>query len=111
MKPIELASYCLLASAFILGGLLLSRVQGALEQKAQADMVVSRENFTVMTARTRQNEEAVFVLNNITSRLLIYRMNVARNELELVANEDMARQFSLPRGGGGTGRPGGRTPR
>ncbi len=113
MKPIEVACYCLIASAFMLGGLLFSNIRGSLlEQEAKADMVVSRENFTVMTARTRANEEAVFVLNNITNRLLIYRMNVARNELELVANEDISRQFGLAGGGGGGGgtRPG-RQPR
>jgi hypothetical protein len=110
MKSTQLACYALLASAFILGGLLLTNVKGALlAEQARAHMVINRQNFTVMTTLTRANEEAVFVLNNMTNRLLIYTLNVARNELVLVGNEDMARQFSFPAAGA---RPAGaRTPR
>ena len=95
MKNIEIACYALIASAFILAGLLMFNMRHALEQQAKADLVVNRQNFTVMTALTKDGEESVFVLDNVTSRLLVYSLNVQRKSLELVANEDISRQFGF----------------
>lgn len=97
MKPIELACYCLLASAFMLGGLMVVHLAGRMEQQAQAEMVIKADAFTAMTARTKSDEESLIVLNNINSRLLVYRLDVSRKELRLVANEDIARAFGLGR--------------
>lgn len=96
MNNIQIACYSLIASGFFLAGLLLVQLQGYLAQSAQAEMVISRQNFTVMTARTKSDEEAVFVLNNATNRLLIYTAEVraeGRGRLELVGNEDISRLF------------------
>jgi len=97
MKPIETACYSLIASAFILAGLLIVQIS-ATPNTAQADLVIARENFTLMTAKTRSKEESLFVLNNSTSRLLIYSLDVGRDRLELAGGADLAEIFSRSAG-------------
>ena len=99
MNNIQVACYALIAAAFILAGLLLVQLQGRMIQNAKAEMVIGRQNFTVLTTRTKNDEEAVFVLNNTTDRLLVYRADIGRKRLELVGNEDVGRLFGV--GGGG----------
>jgi hypothetical protein len=84
MRRIELACYALMACALVLAGLLVTRWQErSLLPQAQAEMVVTRDNFTAMTARTRNNEESLFVLENNSQRLLIYSLNLVHNRIEL----------------------------
>lgn len=105
MTRTQLAGYGLLCTTFILAALLVIRVDARLESEAQAAMVIAQENFTLMTAKSRNNEEALFILDNSNARLLIYRLNVGRKALENSANEDMAAAFqqaSRASGGGGS---------
>jgi len=99
MKPIETACYSLIASAFILAGILIVQVSSQ-PNTANASLVIARDNFTLMTAKTRSNEEALFVLNNSTSRLLIYSLDISRERLELAGGADLAEIFSRATGDG-----------
>jgi hypothetical protein len=84
MTRTELACYGLLASAVVLAALLVTRLQdGAMVNTAHAEMVISGGGFTAMTARTRRDEEALFVLENSSQRLLIYSLNLTHNRLDL----------------------------
>jgi hypothetical protein len=100
MTRIQVACYSLMASAFVLAGLLVVNLDlgGA---PAQAEMVIARENFTLMTARTRENEESLFVLDNSTGRLLIYSLNAPRRQLQLVANANVGEIFTRGEAAGG----------
>jgi hypothetical protein len=105
MNRIQLACYSLLASAFILGGLLLVNLGPRMTSRADAAMVIARDNFTLMTAMTRSQEEALFVLDNLGNRLLVYRLDLGRNRLELAGAADLAQIFAVgaapaQRGGG-----------
>ena len=83
MKPIQVAACCLIASAVVLSGLLVARLsQRSAANEAHADMVISRDQFTLLTAQTRAGEESLFVLDNQSASLLIYRLNVARDIIE-----------------------------
>jgi len=93
MTRIETACYALIASAFILAGLLLVQVSGR-PNTADASLVISRENFTLLTAKTRSNEESLFIINNATNRLLVYRLDLARKRIELSGGADLADLFS-----------------
>ena len=93
MNRIQIAGYSLIASAFFLGGLLLFTVAGRGVAPAQADMVIARDNFTLMTAQTRNGVESLFVLENNSGRLLVYNID-PRDDLELVANADMTEVFA-----------------
>ncbi len=100
MTRIETACYGLIASAFILAGLLLVQVSD-MPNTADASLVISRNNFTLLTAKTRSNEESLFIINNATDRLLIYRLDLARKRIELSGGADLGDLFS--RGGGDDG--------
>ncbi len=99
MTRIETSCFALIASAFILAGLLIVQV-GSTPNTAEASMVITRENFTLLTARTRSNEESLFIINNNTSKLMIYTLDLARNRIELSGGANLADLFS---GGGGGG--------
>ena len=107
MNRNQLACYCLMASAFVLGALLLYSLPGRMETPAEAGVVIARENFTMLTARTRKDEEALFVLDNSSQKLLIYAMNIGRRKMEPVGFFDLASPQIF--GGGGAG--GGAKPR
>ncbi len=100
MTRTETACFGLIASAFILAGLLLVQVS-SMPNNAQASMVISRNNFTLLTAKTRSNEESLFIINNATDRLLIYRLDLARKRIELSGSADLADLFSRSGSGGG----------
>jgi len=98
MKRIELASYTLLASAFVLGAVLIMQLKHhAMLQTANATMVVNSGAITAMTARTRSNEESLFILENTTQQLLIYQTNLTRKRLELAWRQDLRTLFGSGR--------------
>ncbi len=85
MKRTELACYLLLASAFILGGLLVGELnrRGGILPQADAEMVLTRGNLTLMTAKTRKDEEALFVLDNYSQRMMIFTVDLGKKRMEL----------------------------
>lgn len=107
MTRTETACYGLIASAFILAGMLLIQLS-SMPNTAEASLVITRDNFTLLTAKTRSNEESLFIINNLTDRLLIYKLDLARNRIELAGGANLTDIFR--RGGGDRdgGRRGGR---
>ncbi|MEM6459669.1 MAG: hypothetical protein AAF710_09805 [Planctomycetota bacterium] len=82
MKLTPIACYALTASALVLSGMLLVTLsQRTGPAEADAAMVIARQNFTLMTAATRSGEESLFVLDNTTGTLLVYRLDVGREQL------------------------------
>lgn len=100
MTRIQTACYSLIASAFILTGLLLVQIS-AMPNTAEASLVITRDNFTLLTAKTRSNEEALFVINNLTDRLLIYRLDLPRKRIELASAIDLTDIFNQGASRGG----------
>lgn len=102
MKKILPAACCgLLVSAFVLGGLLIARVGDLLENRAEAAMVIARDDFTLLTAKSRNAEEALWVLDNNTGRLLIYTFD--GRQVELHVSEDVSQMFGQRSGGNAPG--------
>jgi len=106
MTRIQVACYTLIASAFILTGLLLDRVtDGAspFESTANASMVSNKASFTMLTARTRSptgdkpGEECLFIVDDVSNLLLIYRVEPRSSggKAELLHFEDLSRAFRL----------------
>lgn len=93
MTRMQTACYALVASAFVLAGLFVFQIDNIMADRAEASLVIARENFTLMTTNTRSNEEGLFVLDNTRQRLLVYRLNVGRGQLELAGNIELARLF------------------
>ena len=99
MTRIQLACFFLLASAFVLGGLLLTRTQ-TLTSQAEAGLVISQQGLTVMTAQTRDGEEALFVIDDASQMLLIYIVDIARERIELSHVENLRPMLQAPARGG-----------
>jgi hypothetical protein len=110
MKRYDLACFSLLASAFVLAGLLVVQLQHhSVLDSAHAEMVLNRGNLTLMTAQTRPNEEAVFVLENSTQKLLIYKVDATRKRIDLARSTDLGPWLRAAAGASTGGA--GRTPR
>lgn len=91
MKRYEFASLSLLASAFVLAGLLVVQLQNhPVLPTASAEMVLNRGNITLMTAQTRPGEEAVFVLENTTAKLLVYKVDFLKKRIDLARSSELA---------------------
>jgi hypothetical protein len=96
MSRIQVACYSLIASAFLLAGLLITQVE---PNSARGAMVVSEQSFAMMTAQTRPGEEGLFVLDNNTGRLLIYRFDVPNDRIRLQRNINLNRLLAGGDGG------------
>lgn len=98
------ACYALIASAFVLCGLIVTQLGGRVVQPAHASEAILRDNLTVVTAQSRDGEDALFVLDSISERLMIYRLEVGKKRMELVASTDLAQVFAqVPTAGGDDG--------
>ena len=93
MNRIQMACYALLASAFVLAGLLFSMVQDRLPAAKADPMVVARDNFSLMTARTSAQEESLFLLDNQNQRIIVYRVDLARGRFVVGPPFDVGRAF------------------
>ncbi|MEM9419815.1 MAG: hypothetical protein AAGA25_12315 [Planctomycetota bacterium] len=95
MNRIQTACYCLIASALVLSGLLVVQLSERVEpNSAEASLVIARENFTLMTAEVRNGEEALFVLDNTSGTLLVYRLEVSRRSLQPAGGVRLDQIFS-----------------
>lgn len=98
MNRIQTACFCLLASAFVLSAILIVRIdEQAAPNAVHADQVISQPAFTMMTARTRgdqdDGEESLFILDNNAGVLVVYLPNVSRKQLEPIAGIKMTEIF------------------
>lgn len=95
------ACFALLASAFLLAGILIIRIdQKAADNAAHAaGQVITQPAFTMMTARTRGGdgdvgEESLFILDNNSGVLIVYKPVLgSRKQLERVLARDMKSLF------------------
>ncbi len=101
MNRVHLACCCFIASAFVLTGLLVFST-GRILPEAKGEMVLAKGNLTFLTARTANNEEALFVLDNVTQRLLIYTTELSGRQgiLQLKENRPLPQMFKLDQPGG-----------
>ena len=98
MNRIQTACFCLLASAFVLSAILIVRIDDqAAPNAAHADQVISQPAFTMMTARTRgdQNdgEESLFILDNTSGVLVVYAPDVGNKQLKPIQGIKMSEIF------------------
>jgi len=85
----NLACYVLIASAFVLGGLLTLKVAERIDSPAHAEMVINKDIFTVLTTEGIGGEDFMYMLDNKNERLLCYATD-ARGRIELYAALNVA---------------------
>ncbi|MEE9404725.1 MAG: hypothetical protein V3V20_07520 [Algisphaera sp.] len=99
MNRIHTTCCALTASALVLAGMLLiSLGRQTQANEAHASQVIARDNFTLMTAQTRSNEESLFVLDSTSGVLLVYRLDVSRESMEPVGGMRLSDIFEEPAG-------------
>ena len=92
---------CLIASAVVLSGMLVLQLGQRYENRADASLVIARDNFSLLTARTRGNEEGLFILDNRSGTLLVYDMDISRKRIELSGGIQLDKIFAGATSGGG----------
>lgn len=95
MNRIQTACFMLLASAFVLTGVLVLQLDKIeTRNAANADQVIAQpQSFSLMTARTRGDDESLFVLDSQSGKLVIYQPNVGRQQLEVVRAFELSELF------------------
>lgn len=99
----ELACYMLIASAFVLGGLLATQVADRFENRADAGVVVSQGNYTILSSRISDRQEMVTFLDNNTGTMVGYLVDIDAKAVRAVARLDIGDLFAraaTPRSGG-----------
>jgi hypothetical protein len=105
MKPIQTACFALIGSAFVLGALLLVNIQDRFTPQAEAGLVIARDRFTLLTARTKNGEENLFVIENSSQKLLVYKVEVQRNNMFLAGVFPIGQFFAQRANAAGGARP------
>ncbi len=90
MRRVQLAGYCLLASAFVLAGLVFVQASRHMENRAFGEMVVNKDFFSMVTTQAQNNMEVLYVLNTKQEKLLAYRLN-EQERIEIVGHLDIGR--------------------
>ena len=95
MNRIQTACFMLLASAFVLSAILVVQLDKVTPANtADADQVIAQpQSFSLMTARTRGDDESLFVLDSTSGKLVIYKPNIGREQLEVVRAIDLSQIF------------------
>ena len=94
MKRYTLACMCLIASAFVLTGMIVVQLSNRLPQ-AQAGLVIKSGGLNMLTAKTAQDQESVFIIDSANNALLIYQTEAGQGDLQLLHTEDLGRLFNL----------------
>jgi hypothetical protein len=92
MTRTQLTGYALLAAAFVQGAVLLACLQDRLPQ-AHAELVVTRDNISMMTSQTRTTEESLFILDQSSGRLLVYNCDLGQKRIDLAGAADLGALF------------------
>lgn len=104
MKTHQTAFWLLTASAIILAAVLIPRVMDRMTSPAHAQMVVTKDNMTVLTARATVDSEVVCVLNSTDEVLIGYITDLSGKTIRPVATLDVGAEFQARmRAGGGRG--------
>ncbi|MEO1237342.1 MAG: hypothetical protein AAFX76_11195 [Planctomycetota bacterium] len=105
MNRIQTACFCLIASALVLSGLLVVELSERVEPNAaDASLVIARDNFTLLTADTTSDEESLFILDSVSGTLLVYRLDIPREQLIPGGGIRLSRIFDEADDGGGSRR-------
>ena len=94
-SPISAAAAALMASAFVLAGLLVFLIgQRGISSRADAAVVIEKAGATFLTAETLDGEESLFVLDPVSQTLLVYELNLSTDSLELIGGQRLERLFA-----------------
>ncbi|MDX1565229.1 MAG: hypothetical protein R3236_07485 [Phycisphaeraceae bacterium] len=104
MKPNQThwAGYALLASAFVLAGMLFVQIDRHhdLEPTAHAELVNTHQGTSILSARTDIGSEALWFLDPDNEAIIIYQIKPGRNLIEARAVMLLSETFARNREAG-----------
>ncbi|MHC4995808.1 MAG: hypothetical protein ACYTGQ_12220 [Planctomycetota bacterium] len=102
MNRTQLATYSLIASAFVLAGLIIFQASRQAENEAQAAMVFNGEVVTMLTALFDSDNEIVYTLDNRQNILTAHALDPNRGgSIILLGRIDIGEAFSKLAGDAG----------
>lgn len=102
MTRLQLACCGLIASAFVLGAMVLDKAADRFPQnEAQAEMVTSKDHLSMLTTQYQADSELVYVLDGRQELLMAYLVDANRGNIELLGRLNLARVFRRETDGGG----------
>jgi hypothetical protein len=93
MNRITIACYAMIASAFVLAGLLTVQIASHTESAAHAEMVVAKGDLTILSTQGVNQDEYVYILDHRSQKLLMYSQT-ARGDIEPLGFLDLGQEFS-----------------
>ena len=103
MNRIQLAQYSLIASAFVLAGLIVFQASHQVNNEAQAEMVLSGDVVTMLTSPLDIDNEILYTLDNRQNILTAHAFDPNRGgSIVLLGRVDIGDAFSKLAGDGGS---------
>ena len=94
LTRIQTACYCLIASAVVLGAMVLTQIgERAPLNEAQAGMVDRTGGLIKLTTQFQTDSELVYILDSQRDILVAYEVDVRRGSMDLVGRLNLARVF------------------
>ena len=103
MNRTQLASYTLMASAFVLAAMVCLQASRHIENEAHAEMVLTGTSITMLSTQIARDAEALYVLDANQSRLLVYAHDPNKRMIDLIGAMDVSDMFAKAAGGGAAG--------
>ena len=89
----------LVASAFVLAGLLLTQLRPSLHEQAMASQLLEQDEYLFLTAQSDPDEEVLYVLHKPSGTLLIYEMDIRSDSLLLTRGRRLDQLFAAAASG------------
>ena len=95
MNRIQLACYCLIASAIVTTALICSRASNLIDSPALAEMSVHKDMLTMISTKSQRaiDAEIIYVLDSKSEHLMAYQLDFNRKSIDLLAAMDLAAEF------------------
>ncbi|MFA7237349.1 MAG: hypothetical protein WC058_10835 [Phycisphaeraceae bacterium] len=103
MNRITIACYAMIASCFVLAGLLTVQIAQHAESVANAEMVIAKGDLSILSTQGVNQDEYVYVLDHRSQKMLMYSQT-ARGDIEPLGFLDVGQEFAQRyAAGAGTG--------
>lgn len=93
MNRITIACYAMIASAFMLAGLLTVQIASHAEQTANAEMVIAKGDLTILSTQGVNQDEYVYIFDHRSQKLIMYSQT-ARGDIEPLGFLDIGQEFT-----------------
>ena len=103
MNRIMIACYALIASAFVLAGLLTVQIADHVQSAAHAEMVVEKGDLTLLSTQGVNQDEYVYIMDHRSQKMIMYSQT-PRGDIVPLGFMDVGQEFARRYAAAGSGR-------